>query len=101
MSDFIGCLWKFKEIEPVDTYLMQFGVQISTKFRLYRNARQQILIHDLSHEYAMGLKTLVMPIELFCIKALLNYIKYEQFGKQEGSICYANKDSTQCTNPCK
>ena len=47
----------------------------------------------------MGLKTLVMPIELFCIKALLNYIKYEQYGKQEGSICYANKDSTQCTNP--
>ena len=36
MSD-IRCFWKFTEIEPVDTYLMQFGVRISTKFRLHRN----------------------------------------------------------------
>ena len=37
MSDIIRCFWKFTEIEPVDTYLMQFGVRISTKFRLHRN----------------------------------------------------------------
>ena len=29
MSDIIRCFWKITEIEPVDTYLMQFGVRIS------------------------------------------------------------------------
>ena len=48
MSDIIQCMWKFTEIEMLDTFLMQFGVRITTKLSLHRKMREQILIHDLS-----------------------------------------------------
>ena len=48
MSDIIQCMWKFTEIEMLDTFLMQFGVRITTKLSLHGKMREQILIHDLS-----------------------------------------------------
>ncbi|CAL4246154.1 unnamed protein product [Meganyctiphanes norvegica] len=67
--DIVECLSLFDE----GNYLHQLDLKIAEKLKNHRNSRQYILMHDYSHEYAMGLRTLTDPEELQSIIALLKY----------------------------
>ena len=79
---------RYPILEEIWDTVEHFGQIVAEKLKQHRVKMQQILIHDKSHEYHMGLKTLAQPRELLSIIALLKYVcKQDRIEEVSKGLC--------------
>ncbi|CAL4125610.1 unnamed protein product [Meganyctiphanes norvegica] len=83
IDDINCCLKLFDQYYYPNVF--NFDMRLTKKLRNYRGKRLEILLHDVTHKYGMGIKVLTEPQELHGLIALIKFISdgaqilYKQF----------------------